>query len=226
MNNIYTDKLKTILGTYNTKQKEFQLNIANAHNTLLPAIADTKIKEIAEKQKTTYNQAVESVNILFNELKQRLSFADFPSTEDLSTDRYFFDGTADVDLTMVQVRTFIERYKTNFTMLKLIAKWISREHPTENGKMDEWTTLKNSIPTPKKQLEAYTKIFKSCMSTINSISNGAVSDMLIDDFCKNDNASFWAVIGNGEYLKEHSVTGYRAVKLPVGAGNIFDDITL
>lgn len=226
MENIYVNELKKVITTLNNSKIKADQEIKFAKESYLANIADDKIKTINEKQAKLTEQARESVYVLFNDLKGKLSRVDFPSTEDLSTDRLFFDGTADIDLTMAQIQTFIGRYTSNYTMLKLIAKWIEKNHPTQNGKIDDWTALKNSIPTPQKQLEAYQKIFKSCLSLINSISNSVVSDVIINDFCANDNASFWKVIGNGSYLKEHGMNTYRSQQLPIGADTTFDDITL
>ncbi len=226
MKNIYTDKLKKVLTTLNNAKIKAENEIKNAKSSYLASVADTKIKEINSRQTILTEQARESVHLLFNDLRQRLSYADFPSSEDLSTDRLFFDGTADIDLSIEQVKTFIERYRNNFTMLKLIKKWIIKNHPSENGGFDDWTMLANTVPEPKKQLEEYRKIFKSCLSSIESIANHSVSDVIINAFCGNENAKFWDIIGSGEHLKSHSTTDYRSTKLPIGAGHLFDDISL
>ena len=190
MENVYANKLKKVLETYNNKQKEFEKNIANAKETLLPAIADSKIKEISQKQAITYQQAKESVVTLFDELKGRLARANFPSTEDLSTDRLFFDGSADIDLSIAETKVFLERYKTNATMKKMIKNLILKNHSSKGGEPNDWTILANSISTPERELEEYKKIFNSCLGTINTISQHSVSDIFVDDFCANDNATF------------------------------------
>lgn len=219
MTNFYVNRFKEVIEKYYNEAQRISKEISFNNENYQVAIADVKNKELATKKETLYVQAKDAIHTIFTDIKLCLANMNFPSVENLTADRLFFSSETPIELTKEQILSFIERYKNNPTMLSVISGYIERHHKG----FDEWIEVKKNINTPEKQLVEYQKLSKSALSLLNTINSNplSTSKIFIDNYCTNDNASFWAVIGDGMNL-----TDYRNSKVPESAKHTFDNYTI
>ena len=219
MTNFYVNRFKEVIEKYYNEAQRISKEISFNNENYQVAIADVKNKELATKKETLYVQAKDAIHTIFTDIKLCLANMNFPSVENLTADRLFFSSETPIELTKEQILSFIERYRNNPTMLSVFSGYIEKNH---NG-FDEWLDIKKKINTPEKQVIEYQKLAKSALSLINTINANPLSTakLFIDDYCTNENANFWGVIGNGMNLAD-----YRTAKVPESAQTVFDKYIL
>lgn len=215
MTNFYVNRFKEIIVKYYNEAGRVEKQINRNNKELNADYRKSANAPLLEKKETLYAQAKEAIGVVYDELCRCLGNASFPNVEDLTADRLLFSNETPIELTQEQVKIFVERYKDNFTMLSVISGYIEKNH---NG-FDEWISIKNRINTPEKQIREYQKIANSALSLINTVhQNPFTAEMFINDFCNNENASFWSTIGNGMKLLD-----YKNARVPESASHLFDD---
>lgn len=220
MANIYVEQFKNIVKDYLTKAKEIQKQIAEYKKQFSVAYAEKAIKKVEEKRKQDYLSAKNSIINIFEELRTNLAIANFPNVEFLTDDRMFFTDNMAIRLTADEVKAYVERYNTNYTMLRLIKDWIEKNKGEE---MNDFLSIRIVLPTEK--LNVYQQFAQSALSLVDTIYNAGVdtiNTLPVDSYADEKfGKQLYDIIGNGKELSE-----YRTKQVPNSIKHSFDNITL
>ena len=232
MANFYVESFKDIIKGYYKKQKAFNAKIADNNKRFSPEYAEKENKAIKEQQTQAYNEAQASINEVFTTVRGLLANANFINVEALTADRMFFADASGFDLSAEEVQGFVERYKDNFTMLRLIKDWIAKHDKTTKEH-------------PADMVQAYKKFGEGALDVCDKIyGNGIIMQDLDYSNGSNPNAQgrtekkeypleieyygdenfareLFAVVGSGMGLSD-----YRTKRVPDTAKHAFDDIKL
>ena len=245
MANIYVGSFKDIIKGYYKKQKAFNAKIADNNKRFSPEYAEKENKAVKEQQTQAYNEAQASINEVFTTVRGLLANANFINVESLTADRMFFADDSGFDLSAEEVQGFVERYKDNFTMLRLIKDWIAKhDKTTKEHPAGKYASVK--IITPVDMLQAYKKFGEGALAVCDKIyGNGIIMQDLDYSNGSNPNAQgrtekkeypleieyygdenfareLFAVVGSGMGLSD-----YRTKRgVPNTAKHAFDDIKL
>lgn len=244
MANIYVGSFKDIIKGYYKKQKAFNAKIADNNKRFSPEYAEKENKAVKEQQTRAYNEAHASINEVFTTVRGLLANANFINVESLTADRIFFADDSGFDLSAEEVQGFVERYKDNFTMLRLIKDWIAKpDKITKEHPFGKYASVK--IITPVDMVQAYKKFGEGALAVCDKIyGNGIIMQDLDYSNGSNPNAQgrtekkeypleieyygdenfakeLFAVVGSGMGLSD-----YRTKRVPDTAKHAFDDIKL
>ena len=244
MSNIYVGSFKDIIKDYYKKQKAFNEKIADNNKRFSPEYAEQENKTVKEQQTQAYNEAQASINEVFTTVRGLLANANFINVESLTADRMFFSDDSGFDLSPEEVQGFVERYKDNFTMLRLIKDWIAKhDKTTKEHPVGKYASV--NIITPVDMVQAYKKFGEGALAVCDKIyGNGMIMQDLDYSNGTNPNAQgrtekkeypleieyygdenfareLFAVVGSGMGLSD-----YRTKRVPDTAKHAFDDIKL
>lgn len=244
MANIYVGSFKDIIKGYYKKQKAFNAKIADNNKRFSPEYAEQENKAVKEQQTQAYNEAQASINEVFTTVRGLLANANFINVESLTADRMFFADDSGFDLSAEEVQGFVERYKDNFTMLRLIKDWIAKhDKTTKEHPVGKYASV--NIITPVDMVQAYKKFGEGALAVCDKIyGNGIIMQDLDYSNGSNPNAQgrtekkeypleieyygdenfareLFAVVGSGMGLSD-----YRTKRVPDTAKHAFDDIKL
>lgn len=244
MANIYVGSFKDIIKGYYKKQKAFNAKIADNNKRFSPEYAEKENKAVKEQQTQAYNEAQASINEVFTTVRGLLANANFINVESLTADRLFFADDSGFDLSAEEVQGFVERYKDNFTMLRLIKDWIAKhDKTTKEHPVGKYASV--NIITPVDMVQAYKKFGEGALAVCDKIyGNGIIMQDLDYSNGSNPNAQgrtekkeypleieyygdenfareLFAVVGSGMGLSD-----YRTKRVPDTAKHAFDDIKL
>lgn len=244
MSNIYVGSFKDIIKGYYKKQKAFNAKIADNNKRFSPEYADKENKAIKEQQAQAYNEAKASIDDVFTTVRGLLANANFINVESLTADRMFFADDSGFDLSAEEVQGFVERYKDNFTMLRLIKDWIAKhDKTTKEHPVGKYASVQ--IVTPMDMVQAYKKFGEGALAVCDKIyGNGVIMQDLDYSNGSNPNAQgrtekkeypleieyygdenfareLFAIVGSGMGLSD-----YRTKRVPDTAKHAFDDIKL
>ena len=244
MANFYVESFKDIIKGYYKKQKAFNAKIADNNKRFSPEYAEKENKAIKEQQTQAYNEAQASINEVFTTVRGLLANANFINVEALTADRMFFADASGFDLSAEEVQGFVERYKDNFTMLRLIKDWIAKhDKTTKEHPAGKYASV--IIIMPADMVQAYKKFGEGALDVCDKIyGNGIIMQDLDYSNGSNPNAQgrtekkeypleieyygdenfareLFAVVGSGMGLSD-----YRTKRVPDTAKHAFDDIKL
>lgn len=244
MSNIYVGSFKDIIKGYYKKQKAFNAKIADNNKRFSPEYAEKENKAVKEQQTQAYNEAQASINEVFTTVRGLLANANFINVESLTADRMFFADDSGFDLSAEEVQGFVERYKDNFTMLRLIKDWIAKhDKTTKEHPVGKYASVQ--IVTPMDMVQAYKKFGEGALAVCDKIyGNGVIMQDLDYSNGSNPNAQgrtekkeypleieyygdenfareLFAIVGSGMGLSD-----YRTKRVPDTAKHAFDDIKL
>ncbi len=244
MANIYVGSFKDIIKGYYKKQKAFNAKIADNNKRFSPEYAEQENKTVKEQQTQAYNEAQASINEVFTTVRGLLANANFINVESLTADRMFFADDSGFDLSAEEVQGFVERYKDNFTMLRLIKDWIAKhDKTTKEHPVGKYASV--HIIMPVDMVQAYKKFGEGALAVCDKIyGNGIIMQDLDYSNGSNPNAQgrtekkeypleieyygdenfareLFAVVGSGMGLSD-----YRTKRVPDTAKHAFDDIKL
>ena len=244
MANIFVGSFKDIIKGYYKKQKAFNAKIADNNKRFSPEYAEQENKAVKEQQTQAYNEAQASINEVFTTVRGLLANANFINVESLTADRMFFADDSGFDLSAEEVQGFVERYKDNFTMLRLIKDWIAKhDKTTKEHTVGKYASV--NIITPVDMVQAYKKFGEGALAVCDKIyGNGIIMQDLDYSNGSNPNAQgrtekkeypleieyygdenfareLFAVVGSGMGLSD-----YRTKRVPSTAKHAFDDIKL
>lgn len=244
MANFYVESFKDIIKGYYKKQKAFNAKIADNNKRFSPEYAEKENKAIKEQQTQAYNEAQASINEVFTTVRGLLANANFINVEALTADRMFFADDSGFDLSAEEVQGFVERYKDNFTMLRLIKDWIAKhDKTTKEHPAGKYASV--IIIMPADMVQAYKKFGEGALDVCDKIyGNGIIMQDLDYSNGSNPNAQgrtekkeypleieyygdenfareLFAVVGSGMGLSD-----YRTKRVPDTAKHAFDNIKL
>lgn len=244
MANIYVGSFKDIIKGYYKKQKAFNAKIADNNKRFSPEYAEKENKAVKEQQTQAYNEVRASINEVFTTVRGLLANANFINVESLTADRMFFADDSGFDLSAEEVQGFVERYKDNFTMLRLIKDWIAKhDKTTKEHPVGKYASV--NIITPVDMVHAYKKFGEGALDVCDKIyGNGIIMQDLDYSNGSNPNAQgrtekkeypleieyygdenfakeLFAVVGSGMGLSD-----YRTKRVPDTAKHAFDNIKL
>lgn len=173
MANVYVGIFKDIIKGYYKKQKAFNAKIADNNKRFSPEYAEQENKAVKEQQTQAYNEAQASINEVFTTVRGLLANANFINVESLTADRMFFADDSGFDLSAEEVQGFVERYKDNFTMLRLIKDWIAKpDKTTKEHPFGKYASVK--IITPVDMVQAYKKFGEGALAVVDKIYNNGI----------------------------------------------------
>lgn len=220
MANIYVEQFKNIVKGYLTKARATQKQIADYKKQFSVAYAEKAIKKVEEKGKQDYLNAKNNIINIFEELRTNLAIANFPNVESLTADRIFFTADTAIRLTADDVTVYVERYNTNYTMLRLIKDWIEKN---KGEGINDFSSIRIVLPT--EQLNVYQQFAQSALSLVDTIYNAGVdtiNTLSVDSYADEKfGKQLYDIIGNGKELSE-----YRTKQVPNSIKHSFDNITL
>ena len=171
MENIYTTKIKNIIEEYSQIEKNTAEQIKSNNGFYSQSEAKKQNATLIERSESEYTRAISSVNSVFREIRAKLAnctklqYADLVENQ-AKNSLGFFNGTYPVKLTADDINAFIDEFKGNFTMCRIITDYIDKNFADD---VTITATLKAKIPSPRTLCERYKAI---CQSAINQI--GAV----------------------------------------------------
>ena len=218
MNNIFVGQLRDYIKNYYSKALDFQNQVEANNQKFTAKFADEANEAVRENAKSAYEKAQQNINSVFENVREYLSSANFPTVESLTADRMLFSNDCSIQLTPNEVRSYVERYESNPTMLRMIHDWIESNH---NSDMD-YASIRINLPAD--QLKVYKLFADSALSLVDSIfaDPKGITKVQIDAYADEDFASeLYSVIGDGMNL-----SNYKSSRIPESAQHCFDDIKL
>lgn len=214
MSNIYLKKYKDILEAYLERQKELNSLEEDNNKTYAPAVAQMKNREIEETKAQAFEGAKSLIVSVFNDVKTLLAYGSFLNVEDLTSDRLIFESG--FELTKQDIQAYLERYKENFTMKRLIADWVKKQpKPEQYGDI--------TFALPSDQVAIYKAFAEKAIYLCNKIySNSWSAELGIENFeDETMNRNELAVIGSGADL-----AGYKSKRVPDTQLHVFDSVKI
>lgn len=218
MSNMYVSKMKKVLENFLQQQREANAEIFSNNSYWAPEYAATENEKVRAKQEQHYIEAQNAIGEIFSHVRQYLANANFPDVERLTDDRLIFESG--LSLSPNEIRGFVERYRANFTMLRLIRDYIARQPQTL-----ELATIDISLPS--EQLEVYKWFAEEALKILYKIHTNSlvvqqpIEIELFDSEALPSIQSKLAQIGDGHGLYEYSF-----VKVPESAKHQFDNVLL
>ena len=224
MANIYIGSYKDILKNYYEKQKKLNDEINTNNSTYAPKYADKYNDEVKVRQAQAYNEARQSIQAVFEQVRGYLANASFLNVESLTADRLLFADDSGFDLTPEDVKGYVERYQTNYTMLRLIKDWITKHNTVDEGRLTgKFDDIK--ITMPSDQLQIYKQFGESALRTIDKIytnGNVMIDPVEIEYYADPSLAGdLLQTVGSGMGLSD-----YKTHRVPESAQHCFDNVKL
>ena len=211
MTNIYIENAKNIMRDFFLTEKSRIEQIKTNNGYYSDELAKSKNAELNNLSENDYLDRINTINNIFKDVKRKIALVAFPNADDITEDERLFNGT--FPLTQKEIETFIDKYSTNQTMLRIIKKYIDDNY-IENPTLHAFYT--NRIPSTDKLLDSYKRIFQSIINTMGAIHRNPTGapENVIDTFTPD-----LSIIGNGEYL-------YNYIPKTETYDTTYDDIVL
>ncbi len=215
--NIYIGAMQDVMHAYYKKLHEYNKQIADNNARFTAEYAKPENDKILEQKTKAYNEAKQKIIDIFKDVREMLACASFLNVESLTADRLFFEQNSGFSLSVAEVQAYVERYKNNYTMLRLISDWIAKQ--------DKPAYSSISIILPKDILNAYKTFADGALSIVEKIHDeGRIMESPIElETFADDNWShnLYDIVGSGLSLNE-----YKTKRVPNTAMHTFDDVTL
>lgn len=218
MPNMYISMMKRVMEKYLEQQKAGNAQIIRNREYYMPEIAEEKNDAIKAKQMEQYVAAQNEIGKIFSNVRRYLANANFPNVGYLTADRLLFESG--MSLSPAEIEGFVERYKMNFTMLRLIRDYIARQPETFALNIIE-------IHLPAELLEVYRWFAEEALKILHKISvNSLIIESpleieLFDSDALTTVHDKLAVIGDG-----HGLADYGSADVPESAKHQFDTVLL
>lgn len=203
MNNIYVDRYRSILKEHQKKIRQFRSEIESVREKYTEDYQKEMIDSIEKEMAKVSEQNKARIIRLHNDVISQIAKSSFPNVESLTADRILFENNA-LKLTPPEVAVYIDRYKRNNTMLRIIEEWLVQYHKADT-EMNDYTDCYLSIVSPDKKADAYLTYAKSAIDMINRIdSTPAVSDAFVDSYGDETvGYKLYRVIGDGLDISDY-----------------------
>jgi hypothetical protein len=220
MSNIYVSSFKDVLKSYYSEEKKLIAEREAVNTNFAGDLLAQKTDEVKQRIVQAHDNAVKTINSIFEDVRGYLAIASFADVTQLTADAQLFKNDY-VDLSANEVKGFVERYSDNTLMLRVIKEWIVTKHKNDS----EYMNVVSDIHLPQDQLEVYKTFATSALQIVELIYNerGIMLDPLeLNSYADEEtNAELYAVIGNGMGLSD-----YRTKRVPDSAKHTFDDVVL
>ncbi len=181
MKNIYVTRYRDIIKDFHTKMN----NVDNEMKSEIEKYSDDYkievIQKYEQKKQKLKNEAVQRIINLNNTVIDCLAVSSVPNVEQITADVKIFENSM-MDLSPAEVDGFIDRYKNNPTMLRMIKKWLETRHNADDWKSD-YSALYKKIVSPADMASVYKFYAESALGLINRIYDSPnISVTFIDSY--------------------------------------------
>ena len=218
MTNMYVNQMKKVMEKYLEQQKAGNEQIVRNRDYYMPEIAQEKNDAIRAKQAEQYVAAQNEIGNIFANVRRYLANANFPNVGYLTADRLLFESG--MSLSPAEVEGFVEKYKVNFTMLRLVSDYIKKQPESL-----AWNCI--DIHLPAELLEVYKWFAEEALKVLYKISvNGLIlQDPIEINLFDSDTLTTvhdkLEIIGDG-----HGLSDYGSADVPESAKHQFDTVLL
>lgn len=214
MENIYTNKIKNIIEEYSQIEKDIAKQIKSNNGFYSQSEAKKQNATLIERSESEYTRAISAINSVFRDVKAKLANCTKLQSTDLVDNQAkhaigFFNGTYPIKLTINDINAFIDEFKSNFTMLRIITDYIDKNFADD---VTVTATLKAKIPSPRTLCERYKAICQSAINQIGAVHGNPSTTVSFDVV-----GGTLDIIGSGENISSVSTANPPSV---------FDDIFL
>jgi hypothetical protein len=224
MGNIYIAEFQHTIKDFHNRMKSYQAEIADNNSKYNDEYAKKANDAVMERARADYDTARAKIGDTYRSVRALLGNAMFLDAEKVTADRLFFEFGANYDLRPTDINAFIERYRNNFTMSRMISDWLERKHieaePTQS--VDEFYDCKVKLPID--ELRVYQQFGNSALSLIDSIFTSPVDETEKQVKYYGDEefgAPLYSVIESGFHLSD-----YKSKRIPEQMSHYFDDVDL
>ncbi len=219
--NVYTDALKKILVEYRKRILTLNERIKENNERFNAEYAKPENNRMLEEKEKIFAECKKEITDLFLNIREMLACANFINVESLTADRILFEGDS-IHLTPEEVQGYIERYRNNYSMLRMIQTFINKQ-PNTKENPNPYAHI--TFVMPRDILNVYRTFAASALSIAEKIhaeDSILVNDAEIQNFADADfSSSLYALIGSGVHLSD-----YSSRRVPDTAKHVFDDVTL
>lgn len=211
MTNTYIQQMKNIATAYYEKVCELRKTVKYNEITYSRDLADKYNEDTEHQIVSEANNAIEKINIVFNELKAKISIRNFVCTENFSSNVAVFDSKI---LNQEEFNILLQKYYNDYAFVSI--RRLVSNYP-------KFAKATGSIRTASDYVSAYRDFAVGAVKLILSISeNPRFSKVQLDCFADENFASnLYAVIGSGQALISTTVTDKNEFM-----SHTFDDIVL
>lgn len=211
MTNTYIQQMKNIATAYYEKVSELRKTVKYNEITYSRDLADKYNEDTEHQIVSEANNAIEKINIVFNELKAKISIRNFVCTENFSSNVAVFDSKI---LNQEEFNILLQKYYNDYAFVSI--RRLVSNYP-------KFAKATGSIRTASDYVSAYRDFAVGAVKLILSISeNPRFSKVQLDCFADENFASnLYAVIGSGQALISTTVTDKNEFM-----SHTFDDIVL
>lgn len=218
MSNIYVSQMKRVMEKYLEQQRAGNEQILRNRDYYQPEIAEEKNDAIRAKQMQQYASAQNEIGSIFSNVRRYLANANFPNVGYLTADRLLFESG--MSLSPAEIEGFVDRYKTNFTMLRIISDYVKRQPESL-----AWNNIEIHLPT--EILQVYKWFAEEALKILHKISvNGLIlqDPIEIELF---DAESLFTVQEKLDVIKDgQGLSDYESADVPESAKHQFDSVLL
>ena len=218
MPNMYVNQMKRVMEKYLEQQKAGNEQIVRNRDYYMPEVAQEKNDAIKAKQAEQYVAAQNEIENIFSNVRRYLANANFPNVGYLTADRFLFESG--ISLSPAEIEGFVERYRMNFTMLRIISDYIKKQP-------ESLALNKIEIHLPTELLDVYKWFAEEALKILYKISvNGLILQdpieiNLFDSDALTTVHDKLEIIGDG-----HGLSDYGSADVPESAKHQFDTVLL
>lgn len=196
MTNIYIQQMKNIATAYYEKVCSLRKTIQYNSNTYSRDLADKYNSETEQKITNEANSAIEKINAVFEEVKQKISIRNFLCGENYNPDTAIFDSKI---LNQEEFNILLQKYYNDYAFVS--ARRLVSNYP-------ELAKSTGTIRTANDYVLAYRDFAVGAVKLILSMrENPRFSKIELDCFADEDfSSNLYAVIGSGQALIPVSIT--------------------
>lgn len=218
MANLIIGEFKDTLKNYFSKAEAINSKIEENLKKYSAEFAETENNKLKAQENESYMHAKNQINDIFINARDCLAYASISTVEELTGDRLLFDDSTGLDLSLDEVKLLVQKYKNNFTMLRLIKNWIEKHHTG----MTDFATILHEIHLPADHIEVYRKFGNSAISLIESIHNGNLNPLFVQAYADEAFAKgLFDIIGDGMHLSD-----YKSRNIQPTVKQMYNDIKL
>lgn len=208
MTNTYIQQMKNIATAYYEKVCELRKTVKYNEITYSRDLADKYNEDTEHQIVSEANNAIEKINAVFEEVKQKISICNFPHEENLGSDSVLKSKI----LTKPEFEIILKKYLSEYRFVP--ARQLISEYPT---------FADGIIPTASDFVETYKKFSISAIKLVLSMQeNPKFSKVELDAFGdENFASSLYSIIGTGSPLQTVSVNSENEYM-----SHSFDSVTL
>lgn len=211
MTNIYIQQMKNIATAYYEKVCSLRKTIQYNSNTFTKDLADSYNEETEHQIVSEANNAIEKINAVFEEVKQKISIRNFLCGENYNPDVAVFESGI---INQEEFNILLQKYYNDYAFVS--ARRLVSGYP-------ELAKATGSIRTASDYVLAYRDFAVGAVKLILSMrENPRFSKIELDCFADEDfSSNLYSIVGSGQALSPTTVTDKNEFM-----SHNFDDIVL